>query len=405
MSATELPDDRPAGLRRGEPAYKRAATAMLIAGLAVFATMYATQAMLPVLTGELNISPTTAALTVSATTGAVALFIVPTSILSEKLGRSPVLIACALGATLLGLILPLAPNAEWLIALRFVQGIIAAGVPAVAMAWLSEELHQDDLGRAMGLYVAGTTVGGLSGRLLPAGLLEVTDWRPALFALTALTFVGAIVMTILLPKQRRFRPKRISFSSEARAVLSHWRHPHLAALFSIAFVGMGVFVSVYNFIGFRMIDAFDLSPGLVGLVFLMYLSGTWSSARAGALSDKYGRGLIMSAGAVFMWCGLWLLAIPNLVLTLVGLLIFTASFFAMHSTASGRIGVIATQHRAEASSMYLMCYYLGSSVIGGIAGLVFTAFHWPGFITTAAVVLLVVVGTAIALQVQRSPGH
>lgn len=389
---------QPDGLRRGHPSYRRATLAMLAAGLATFATLYATQALLPVLTEDLSVAPATAALTVSAATGALAVCIVPLSILSERVGRGPVLIASALAATTIGLLLPFAPTVGWLIALRLIQGVAIAGVPAVAMTWLSEELHEDALGRAMGLYVAGTTVGGLLGRLIPAGLLEVTGWRTALLVTSAAALAGAIAMTVLLPRQRRFTPKRMGFGAELAAVLGHWRDPHLAGLFAIAFVGMGVFVSVYNFVGFRMIDAFGLSPGLVGLVFVMYLSGTWSSARAGALSERFGRGRIMLAGAVLMWVGLWAIAAPWLWLTLLGLLVFTASFFAMHSTASGWIGVVATHDRAEASSMYLLCYYVGSSVLGALAGLVFAGLTWPGFIAVAAAALSVAVIIAAGLN-------
>lgn len=407
MDGVRTPDDPadlPSGLRRGQPAYRRATLAMLAAGLAVFATLYATQALLPVLVDDLSVSPTTAALTVSAATGALALTIVPASIVSERFGRTPVLVFCALSGTVLGLALPFAPTAEWLIALRFLQGVVIAGVPAVAMTWLFEELDEKDLGRAMGLYVAGTTVGGLTGRLIPAGLLEFTTWRPALFLVSALTLVMAVGMAVLLPRQRRFQPKSITPGAEARALVAHWANPHLAGLFVIAFAGMGIFVSVYNFIGFRMIDTFGLSPGLVGLVFVMYLSGTYSSARAGALSDTYGRGLIMTTGAVLMWGGLWLIAADFLWVTLLGLLIFTASFFAMHSTASGWIGAVATTDRAEASSMYLMCYYLGSSVIGGVAGIAFTHLSWFGFIAAAAGVLSVVVAVAVGLHLKSARG-
>lgn len=377
---------------------------MLAAGLAIFATLYATQALLPVLTEDLGISPTTAALTVSAATGALAFCVVPASILSERFGRGPILIGSALAATGLGLILPFAPDAGWLIALRLLQGIAVAGVPAVAMTWLAEELHPNDLGRAMGLYISGTTVGGLLGRLVPAGLLEITDWRVALFCTSAAALAGAIIMTVLLPRQRRFAPKKITPRAELTALVGHWRNLNLAGLFIIAFVGMGVFVSVYNFVGFRMIDAFGLSPGLVGLVFVMYLSGTWSSARAGALSEKFGRGNVMLTGAALMFVGVWAIAAPWLWLTLVGLLVFTASFFAMHSTASSWIGVVATHDRAEASSMYLMCYYLGSSIIGGAAGIVFTGLPWVGFIAVAALVLLSVVIIAAVLNARVRRG-
>jgi len=367
------------GLRRGDRDYRRAVLAMLAAGLASFNALYATQALLPMLVDDLGMTPTGAALTVSATTGMLAICIVPASILSERFGRGRILVISALLATAIGLGLPLAPDGATLIALRALQGIAAAGVPAVAMTWLSEEIHPADLGRAMGVYVAGTTVGGLTGRLIPAGMLELVDWRVA----------------VLLPHQRRFHPKKIRFGSELAAMLGHLRNPQLVALFATAFLGMGVFVSMYNFFGFRMIDHFGLSPALVGLVFVMYLSGTWSAARAGVIADRHGRGPTMTMCTVLLLVGALACASGWLPLALFGLLVFTASFFAMHSIASSWIGLAATSHRAEASSMYLFSYYAGSSLIGAAAGLVFARLSWTGFVLTLSAVLLLLVGVAL----------
>lgn len=385
------------GLTRTDRNYRRAVLAMLAAGLATFNALYATQALLPTLVDDLGITPTEAALTVSATTGMLAVCIVPMSILSERFGRGRLLIISALTATALGPVLPLAPDATTLILLRALQGIAIAGVPAVAMTWLSEELDPADLGRAMGIYVAGTTVGGLTGRLIPAGLLEIVDWRTSLAASSAVALAMAVVMTVLLPKQRRFEPKKIGPRSEIAAMLGHLGNPRLLGLFIIAFVGMGVFVSLYNFFGFRMIDHFGLSPALVGVVFFMYLSGTWSSARAGAMTDKYGRGRVLIAGAALMLVGLLATMSAWLPCALTGLFLFTASFFAMHSTASSWIGLAATSHRAEASSMYLFSYYAGSSLVGAATGAVFAWTSWSGFILILAAILLGVVVTAAAL--------
>ena len=392
------------GLTRTDRNYRRAVLAMLAAGLATFNALYATQALLPTLVDDLRITPTAAALTVSATTGMLAVCIVPMSILSERFGRGRLLIISALTATALGLLLPLTPDAGTLIALRALQGIAIAGVPAVAMTWLSEELDPADLGRAMGLYVAGTTVGGLTGRLIPAGLLEIVDWHTSLVVSSAVALTMAIIMTVLLPRQRRFTPERIGLRTELTAMFDHLRNPRLLGLFIIAFVGMGVFVSLYNFFGFRMIDHFGLSPALVGLVFLMYLSGTWSSARAGALTEKYGRGRVLIAGATLMLVGLLATMAGWLPGALIGLFLFTASFFAMHSTASSWIGLAATSHRAEASSMYLFSYYAGSSLVGAATGVVFAWLPWAGFILVLAAILLLVVITALVLGRAEAQG-
>ena len=385
-------------MRKGTEEYRRATLAMLAFGLAIFNALYATQALLPTLTSELGIAPSTAALTVSAATGALALCVVPASILSEKFGRGRVLIISAIGATLIGIALPLAQNAEQLIAFRALQGAMIAGTPAVAMAWLAEEIDAKDLSTAMGVYVAGNGIGGLTGRLIPAFLLEVTTWRWALFGSQLVAFLLALTAAWLLPKQRNFHPKAsIRPTAEVRAMVRHLANPRLVALYLIAFVGMGVFVSMFNFFGFRAVMDFGLPSALSGLVYVVYLSGSWASARAGALIPRYGHGPIMLAGALSMLTGALLVAVPSLWVEVAGLLLFTGSFFAMHSTASGWVGLTAERDRAEASSMYVFCYYMGSSILGAATGQAFEALTWGGFIAVLVAFLAALTAVAFAL--------
>ena len=385
------------GIERGSRTYLRAVLAMLAAGLATFNSLYCTQALLPTMTADLGITPVESALTVSATTGMLALCIVPASILSEKFGRGRILITSLALAAGLGLLIPFAPGIMTLIALRGLQGALLAGAPAVAMTWLSEELHPRDLGHAMGIYIAGNTVGGLMGRLIPAGLLEVTHWQFALFGASAATLVFTVGMVALLPKQKLFEPKKITLRHELSAMTGHWRTPRLALLFITAFLAMGTFVSLYNYLGFRMIEQFGLSEVLVGAVFLMYLSGTWSSARAGTLRQRLGNGPTVIFLAITMILSILAMAVDNLWVTVVALFAFTAAFFALHSSASGWIGLIATRDRAEASSMYLFCYYLGSSAVGWFSGFIFTNASWVVFIAYLSGILGVLLAVTVLL--------
>lgn len=371
----------------------RAMVAMLFVGLAIFSGLYSTQALLPTFVEELSFSPTEAALTVSAATGALAVFIVPLSILSERFGRGRLLVISAILATVLAFAVPMVgDNVLALISIRALQGAVLAGAPAVAMAWLSEELDENVLPRAMGLYIAGNTLGGIAGRLVPTGLLDFTGWRGALLGSAIVSGLFTVLFVLLLPKQRNFRPKQLRFKAEIRAMVNHWSNLNISLLFLFAFLGMGAFVSMYNFITFRLVDHFGLPVALAGLVFVMYLAGTWSSARVGGIINRFGHGqtFIASTGLYALGVVMTLGPLPML---LAGMFIFTAGFFAAHSTASGWVGQAAATNRAEASSMYLFCYYAGSSVIGALSGLVFEAASWTGFIAyiscfTAAVILI-----------------
>ncbi|WP_277099622.1 MFS transporter [Corynebacterium riegelii] len=389
-------------MRKGTPEYRRATVAMLFVGLAIFSSLYLTQALLPILTRELHTTPSTAAWTVSAATGALALCVVPASILSEKFGRGRVMTVSAVTATALGFAVALSQNIEQMIVLRALQGMLLAGTPAVAMAWLSEELDQRDLPGAMGLYIAGNTIGGLMGRLIPSFVLEVASWRWALAATATISLSLALAAWWLLPEQRNFRPKTsIRPGAEFRAIAGHLTNPRIVALASTAFLGMGVFVSMYNFFGFRAINDFGLPPSLAGLTFLLYLSGTWSSARAGTFVGRFGRGRVVAAGAAMMLVGALIGASANLWITLIGLLVFTASFFAMHSTATGWVGQIAERDRAEASSLYVFSYYMGSSILGAATGRAFEALPWACFMGVLALLLAVLTAIAVWLALRE----
>ena len=395
MATQGLPD----GYTPQSPMYRKVILAMVGAGLASFNALYCTQALLPVLSEDLHVTPATASLTVSATTGMLALSIIPASIISERFGRKRVIMLSALSATLLGL-LPLSTSVGMLIILHGLQGIAVAGVPATAMAYLSEEIHPKYVPQVMGLYVAGTSVGGLSGRVIPSGVLEFASWRWALAATVAVAIIFAFITSWALPDQQRFQPKRLTFRSEFSAIAQHVKNPRLSALFTLAFLFMGAFVSLYDYVGYRLTGHFGLSEGVAGAIFFLYLSGTWSATQAGTMIHKFGQARVLVGSIVGMMIGMAVLFSPELISSILGILLFTACFFAAHSVVSGWVGVVATTNRAEASSMYFFCYYMGSSIVGWLSGHVLHSWEWGGLVVWLLAGLAI--ATMIALFIART---
>ncbi|WP_116112097.1 MFS transporter [Austwickia chelonae] len=387
----------PQGLSRGSAGFTRAVVAVVCAGLGSFNALYCTQALMPAISSGLGVDPARASLTVSAATGVMAAAILPMSVLSERFGRGRMIIFSAISASVLGLILPLAPTIWWLIIGRAVQGFLLAGVPATAMAWLSEEIAPGDLPAVMGLYVAGTTVGGLSGRLIPAMALEVTSWPWALAATAVVAALCAGVMTLVMPAPRRFRPKRLRWREESRALARHCRDRRLMGLFAVAFLLMGVFVSLYNYLGYHLLaEPFGLSQVEVGAIFLLYLCGTVASARAGSVAARFGRQRVLLAGLGLCLVGMPAVMVDALWSVLLGTAVFTAGFFTVHAVASGWVGALAVRDRAEASGLYLTSYYLGSSLVGYLSGLVFHAYGWQ--VLVCWLLFLIVAAGVLALS-------
>lgn len=398
MTGTREDTETTNGIRPLTPednGYKKALIASLCSGLASYNALYATQAVLPALSEDFGVSPSLAALTVSATTGGLALMVIPLSIVSERFGRRRVIQASVLAATLFSLALVTLPSIQSIIAVRLLQGIAVAGVPAVTMAFLSEEIDRRYLPRIMGFYIAGNSLGGLIGRLIPGIALEFTDWRLATLLSALFAFAMALMTTWVLPKQRFFTPKKITLAHELQAFANHLRDPILLKLFLLPFLLMGSFVSLYNYMTFRLINTFGLPESLAALVFVIYLSGTWTSTRTGTMVNRYGQAKVVVACIALALVGLFLAFIPTVPTTLAAVLLFTATFFPAHSISSAWVGEVARQDRAEASSIYILSYYLGSSIIGWVSGFFF-AHSWGLLVAWLILLTLIALVTALA---------
>ncbi|MGY1842779.1 MFS transporter [Modestobacter sp. SYSU DS0875] len=396
-----------AGHRVGEPGFRRAAAAVFLAGLAVFATLYAPQAMLPELTRALGVSPAASTLAISVSTGALAVGLLVLGPVSDRRGRTPVLHACLAATAVLAVLTVFAPAWWVLLVLRGLQGFALAGLPAVAVAYLREELHTSVSGRAIGLYVSGTAIGGLSGRLLTGLLTELGGWRAALAGVAVLAVGCAVAVRLLLPPARRFVP----LAREGRLVrqlTAAFTDPALLALYGVAALLMGGFVAVYNAGTFRLESApYSLSPAIAGLVFLAYLLGSASSPVAGWLADRHGRRVVVPGAVAVMGAGIALTAPTPLWCVVLGLCVLTTGFFAAHGVASGWVAARAQRGGrpvGQAASLYSFWYYVGSSVGGTLAGRAWQDGGWPPVALLAGCCTLVALALSLALGRTRSLG-
>lgn len=378
----------------GDPGFGRMRLALFAAGLATFALLFSTQALLPAISADLHVQPDQASWTVSAATLALALAVLPLSALSERFGRRAMMTGSLAVAVAVGLAVPFAPDLGWLIALRAVQGAAIAGIPASAMAYLSEEVRPASLIGTIGLFVAGNSFGGMTGRLLTGWVADGWGWRVSLATVGVLSLVCAIAFRLLLPKARHFTPSAVSPRALARTCGGHLSDPLLRRLYAIGALFMTVFGGVYTVIGYRLVaEPFNLSQSLVGSIFLIYLVGTASSAAAGKLVGRLGRRGALYVAVTTTTAGLLLSLGDSLAAVLLGLVLITAGFFAGHAVASSSVSRAAKTGRAQASALYQTAYYIGSSVGGTLGALAFHASGWTGTVVLG----LVAVGGAAAI--------
>ncbi|MFF7389582.1 MFS transporter [Streptomyces scabiei] len=380
----------------GGPGYRRMSLALFLAGVATFALLYSTQALLPLISDGFGTTASAASWTVSAATGALALFVLPMSALSERFGRRTLMTVSLAVAVSVGLLIPFAPSLEALVVLRAVQGAALAGVPASATAYLAEEVRPRALITAIGLFVAGNSVGGMSGRVVTGWVAQEWGWRVALGVLGLVAVGCAVAFRLLLPAPRHFVAGSLRPAVLGRTVRAHLANPLLRRLYAIGALFMTVFGAVYTVIGYRLTDApFSLPQGIIGSIFLVYLVGTVSASTAGKLVGRLGRrGTLYLAGGTTT-AGLLVSLSDSLPLVLLGLVLITAGFFAGHAAASSAVSHTAKEGRAQASALYQSAYYVGSSAGSTLGAVAFHAGGWGGTVSLGLLAVVGVVGITV----------
>lgn len=393
-----LGSDTSSHLKRGTPGYRNATLALFCAGFATFALLYCVQPLLPLLASRFAVSAASSSLALSLTTLSLALCLLIAGALGESWGRKPVM-AVALGlASLLGLACVLVESWTWLLALRSLLGLALSGLPALAMAYVGEEFDPESLPAAMGLYIGGTALGGLLGRLLSGLLSDIGGWQLALGGIASTGLLALSLFIWLLPASRHFKAQPLSLAVLLGNFRQHLANPRLRTLFLQAFLLMGGFVAMFNYIGFRLSgEPFGLSSTVIGLLFIVYLVGIFSAGWSGRLVPRLGARKVLQGGVVLMLLGVALCTTPWLPVILCGLALFTLGFFAAHSVASGQVGIHARGAKAQASALYLCAYYLGSSVVGYAAGYVWEHAGWMPLMAALAGLFIIAVWRARSL--------
>lgn len=370
---------------------RRLLIALFFIGVATFAQLYSPQGLLPLIAAEQDVSADRAALMISTATLGLALGVIPWSYIGDAYGRKKAMIAAISLACCFGLLAVLMPAVfathgfELALVMRFIEGFMLGGVPALAVAYLNEEVSPKIAVAAAGTYISGTSLGGLTGRIVAAPVGEQLGWKIGMLTVTILAVACVVVFLQLAPTAENFTPRRVQVREILPALTGNLRSPTLWTLYLQGFLTMGGFVAMYNFLGFHLSAApYSIPLGIASFVFLAYLAGTWSSPRAGRLAARYSRKPVLLAGNLIMILGVGLTLVPHLAVIILGTVVLTAGFFAAHAVASGWVGAAATAGRAQSASLYNLGYYGGSSIFGYLGG---TALHLAGWSGTVLMVL------------------
>ncbi len=378
---------------------------MSSAGFSTFALLYCVQPLLPEFSREFNVSASQSSLALSSTTVLLAAAVLISGSLSEAWGRKPVMVVSLVSAAVLTILCAIAPNWNTLLVVRALEGVAFSGLPAVAMAYLSEEIDRRSVGLAMGLYISGSGLGGMAGRVVTGLLTDLLSWRFAIGALGIFGLAAAFIFWRSLPPSAHFHPRPLTPFQLKTAFVAHLSDRGLPWMFLEGFLLMGSFVTIYNYIGYRLLaPPYLLSQTAVGAIFTVYLVGVASSMWMGDLAGRLGRRKIFWAMTATMLAGVAITLMTGLAAIIAGVAVMTFGFFGAHSVASSWVGLRAQHAKAQASALYLFFYYLGSSVAGYTGGFFWTLRGWVGVVEfTGALLMLALLISLRLSQLQPLP--
>ena len=354
----------------------------------MFATMYSTQAILPELARDFDVSPARTGLTISVVVLAVAVGGWVWGPLSDRYGRKRSMTLASGLLVVPSLAAAVAPSFDWLLCCRALQGACMPGLLTVGVPYVAEVFTPTMGGRAMGYYIASLVGGGLVGRVGVGMATAAVGWRPAFAAVALLPLAGVVIMRRRLPEA----PAPERSASRATALAAQLRNPRVLGPAIAAGSLFFTFVGVFSYVTFRLQrPPFGYGQAVSSLLFLLWGIGV-SGPPAGRLADRIGWRRLTAAcvGGAAAGLGLSLVASPvTLVLALAGVIL---AMFAGVTAAQLGLAESGAVDRGVASAIYFSCYYGAGALAGFVPGLAWEAWAWPGVVGVSAVALAVGAG-------------
>ncbi|QIQ41619.1 MAG: MFS transporter [Buchnera aphidicola (Aphis urticata)] len=387
-------------IKKNTKQFNKIILCLFLGGFSSFSILYCVQSILPIFSKQFCLTAAESSVSLSATTATMAIGTLFTGILSDVIGRKLIMSISLLIASILTMICSFVDNWNMIIVLRALIGLSLSGVVAIAITYIVEEIHAHSLSFCIGLYISGNTIGGCFGRIISSVIAEYFSWNTSLLTIGLFSLISSFLFLYFLPSSKNFYPIPVNYKKFLSNFYLHLKNPILLILFMIGFLLMGSFITIFNYIGYRLIlKPFLFSASSIGLLSIIYLTGVYSSPKAGILINKYNKVNILITSLLLMILGLLITQFNQIITIIAGLIIFSGGFFASHSIASSWVSAYAKFAKVQATSLYLFFYYLGSSIFGIFSGFFWFYSKWLGI--SIFMIIILIYGIFLSLKLKK----
>ncbi len=220
--------------------------------------------------------------------------------LSDMYGRKPPLYVGLALFIVGGIGSAMAPNIEWLIAFRFLQGLGASAGMAIPRAVVRDMHTGNEAATLMSLLMLVVSVSPLLAPLSGRLIIETLVWRGGSWVLTGAAVI-AIVLLATAQKETRPVEDRVG-SSFGTALKSYWfllKDRNFLGLTAIGGFGIASFFVYLASSSFILIDHYGLSPSLYSVFFsINAVAFIGMSQMTGWLADRFGLKRVVKVAVV-----------------------------------------------------------------------------------------------------------
>jgi predicted MFS family arabinose efflux permease len=374
-----------------------------LTGYCAFVNLYSPQAILPLLSQEFDATAAQISTIITVSTLAVALTAPFTGTVADVLGRKRVIVAAMFALVIPTVMIGFSTSLSAFIFWRAVQGLVLPPIFAVTVAYIGDEWPQHEATTAAGIYSSGSSLGGFSGRLFVGLLADFAGWRAGFFALGAIAFAGAVAVAFLLPHERKF-VRSEGLLASGKQMLAHFRNGQLLATFAVGFGVLFNFICTFTYVSFHLAaPPYELSASWLGVIFVVYLTGSVLTPWTGWAVGRFGRRRFMVRVIALWGAGIALTLAPSLPLIILGLAISAGCGLICQAISTGYVTITAKAGRSSAVGLYVTSFYIGGSFGAALGGFAWTLGRWPACAALVFAMLVILAAIVFFAWTRRVP--
>jgi len=348
---------------------------------------YAAAPLIVSIAKDLNLSISSAALSISAYMIPFGIFTLVFGPLADRFGKAKILNMAAFCTAIFSILCAFSFDLISLSILRGINGAFAAAVLPVAVSLVGDSFEdskrQNALGAVIGMMFFGGAVSpGIGGLVSYYG-----SWRILYFIYGIAEFIVALIMI----KRLERNPGVISSLNFLEVYKKSFSNKNLIKVVSILFfLGFSVFGS-FMFSGKFIQDTLNYNILIVGaLLSLFGLATAIGGRKAGTLRQRFGNNLLIYAGiiGVISWSSIVLWKNPLLIsLSLIG---FGFAFILLQSTIIQTAQQLMPNQRGTVMSLASFNMFIGGGIGTLINGRILSSFGFvPIFIIASTIIFVV----------------